>query len=50
MPQATMAAIAGLKWGQMYAASSAAVLPIIIFVMAIQKYLDRGLTLGAVKG
>jgi multiple sugar transport system permease protein len=39
-----------ISWGQMYAASSAAVLPIIIFVMAIQKYLVRGLTLGAVKG
>lgn len=39
-----------IKWGVMSAAGIVAMLPILIFAMAVQKYLVRGLSLGAVKG
>ncbi len=39
-----------IKWGVMSAAGVVAMLPILIFAMAVQKYLVRGLSLGAVKG
>jgi multiple sugar transport system permease protein len=39
-----------IKWGVMSAAASVAIVPILIFAMALQKYLVRGLSLGAVKG
>jgi multiple sugar transport system permease protein len=39
-----------IKWGIMSAAGVVAMLPILIFAMAVQKYLVRGLSLGAVKG
>lgn len=39
-----------IKWGVMSAAASAAMMPILIFALAVQRYLVRGLSLGAVKG
>ena len=39
-----------IKWGVMSAAGTVAMLPILIFALAVQKYLVRGLSLGAVKG
>ena len=39
-----------IKWGVMSAAGVVAMLPILIFALAMQKYLVRGLSLGAVKG
>ena len=39
-----------IKWGVMSAAASVAMIPILIFALALQKYLVRGLSLGAVKG
>ena len=39
-----------IKWGVMSAAAVVAMLPILIFAMAVQRYLVRGLSLGAVKG
>lgn len=39
-----------IKWGVMSAAGVVAMLPILVFAMAVQKYLVRGLSLGAVKG
>jgi multiple sugar transport system permease protein len=39
-----------IKWGVMSAAGVVAMLPILIFAMAVQRYLVRGLSLGAVKG
>jgi len=39
-----------IKWGVMSAAGVLAMLPILIFAMAVQRYLVRGLSLGAVKG
>lgn len=39
-----------IKWGVMSAAASVAVVPILVFALALQKYLVRGLSMGAVKG
>lgn len=39
-----------IKWGVMSAAASVAMLPILIFALSVQRYLVRGLSLGAVKG
>src|SRR5262249_2343122 len=38
------------KRGVMSAAASVALVPILVFALALQKYLVRGLSLGAVKG
>ncbi|MBL8156833.1 MAG: carbohydrate ABC transporter permease, partial [Anaerolineae bacterium] len=38
------------EWGLMSAAGTAAVVPVFIFVLFVQRYLIRGLTLGAVRG
>ena len=39
-----------IKWGVMSAAGVVAIVPILVFALAVQKYLVRGLSLGAVKG
>jgi multiple sugar transport system permease protein len=39
-----------IKWGVMSAAGVVAMTPILVFSMAVQRYLVRGLSLGAVKG
>lgn len=39
-----------IKWGIMSAAGVVAMIPILAFAMAVQRYLVRGLSLGAVKG
>ena len=39
-----------IKWGVMSAAGVVAMLPILIFALSVQRYLVRGLSLGAVKG
>jgi len=39
-----------IKWGVMSAAGVVAMIPILVFAMAVQRYLVRGLSLGAVKG
>jgi len=39
-----------IKWGVMSAAASVAIMPILVFALAMQKYLVRGLSMGAVKG
>ncbi len=39
-----------IKWGAMSAAGVVAMLPVFLFASAMQKYLVRGLSLGAVKG
>ena len=39
-----------IKWGVMSAAASVAIIPILVFALALQKYLVRGLSMGAVKG
>ncbi|MDR0598392.1 MAG: carbohydrate ABC transporter permease [Treponema sp.] len=42
--------VSGVKWGEMAATGVLAVLPVLIFAVAVQKYMIRGLTFGAVKG
>ena len=39
-----------IRWGAMSAAGSVAMLPVLVFAAAAQRYLVRGLSLGAVKG
>jgi len=39
-----------IKWGVMSAAGVVAMIPIMVFAMSVQRYLVRGLSLGAVKG
>ena len=41
---------AALDWGAMTAASIIAIIPMLIFALVAQKYIVKGLTLGAVKG
>ncbi|MEA3510435.1 MAG: carbohydrate ABC transporter permease [Actinomycetota bacterium] len=40
----------GILWGPLAAAASMAVIPTVILIMMLQKYIVRGLTMGAVKG
>lgn len=40
----------GIKWGAMSAAAVVAIIPILVFALSVQRYLVRGLSLGAVKG
>ena len=39
----------GIMWGEMTAAATIIIIPVIIFIMITQKYLVRGLTFGAIK-
>ncbi|HEU4387024.1 MAG TPA: carbohydrate ABC transporter permease, partial [Blastocatellia bacterium] len=39
-----------IRWGAMSAAGVTAIVPVLIFAFAVQRYLVRGLSLGAVKG
>ena len=39
-----------IKWGVMSAAGVVAMMPILVFALAMQRYLVRGLSLGSVKG
>lgn len=41
---------ASIAWGPMAAASIAAIAPMLIFAMIVQKYIVKGLTLGSLKG
>lgn len=40
----------GIQWGQMSAMSVIMIVPMILFALVVQRYLIRGITLGAVKG
>ena len=40
----------GIEWGAMSAAAVVAMIPILVFALSVQKFLVRGLSLGAVKG
>ena len=39
-----------IEWGAMSAAGVVAMIPILVFALAVQRYLVRGLSLGAIKG
>jgi len=40
----------GTEWGMVMAAGSLVLLPVIVFAISVQKYILRGMTMGAVKG
>jgi len=40
----------GAEWGPLFASSTIQLVPMLIFVWGVQKYLVKGLTMGAVKG
>lgn len=40
----------GIQWGPMAAMSTIMIIPMILFALSVQRYLLRGITLGAVKG
>lgn len=42
--------VSGVKWGEMAATGTLAVLPVLIFAIIVQKHMIRGLTFGSVKG
>ncbi|OAB60613.1 ABC transporter permease [Leptolyngbya valderiana BDU 20041] len=42
--------VEGVEWGVLFAASTLQLIPVLIFVIAAQKYLVAGLTAGATKG
>jgi multiple sugar transport system permease protein len=39
-----------LKWGQFMATGVVTIAPVLVFAIAVQRYLVRGITLGAIKG
>ena len=43
-------AVEGVQWGVLFAAASIQLLPILIFVLLVQKFIVTGLAAGAVKG
>ncbi|MBV9580303.1 MAG: carbohydrate ABC transporter permease [Chloroflexi bacterium] len=40
----------GIQWGPLSAVASVSILPMLLFALLLQKYLLKGLTMGAVKG
>lgn len=40
----------GVRWGEMAAGATVAIIPVLLFALLVQRYLVRGLTAGAVKG
>jgi multiple sugar transport system permease protein len=40
----------GLQWGPLCAAATVCVVPMVIFILLLQRYIVRGLTFGAVRG
>ena len=45
----TFTSVYGMNWGQMCAAATVIMAPVLIFVMFMQKYLIKGFTMGSVK-
>lgn len=43
-------ALEGVQWGVLFAAASVQLVPILVFVVVVQKFIITGLTAGAVKG
>jgi multiple sugar transport system permease protein len=45
-----LGSVEGVEWGTLFAASTVQLVPIVLFVIAAQRYLVAGLTAGSVKG
>lgn len=43
-------AVDGVEWGVLFAAATVQLIPILVFVIAVQKYVIAGLTAGSLKG
>jgi multiple sugar transport system permease protein len=42
--------LTGVDWGLLFAAASVQLVPVVVFVMLVQKFLIAGLTAGSLKG
>jgi len=45
-----MGSLTGVDWGLLFAAASVQLVPVVAFVILVQKYLIAGLTAGSIKG
>jgi multiple sugar transport system permease protein len=45
-----LSTVEGVDWGLLFAAATLQLLPIVVFVMAAQRYVVAGLAAGSVKG
>lgn len=45
-----MGSLTGVNWGLVFAAASVQLVPVVAFVILVQKYLIAGLTAGSIKG
>ncbi len=45
-----LGALDGVEWGVLFAGTMVQLVPVLVFVMALQRYVVSGLTLGAIKG
>ena len=45
-----LGALDGVEWGVLFAAATVQLLPILVFVIAVQKFVIAGMTAGSVKG
>lgn len=45
-----MGALDGIEWGVLFAASTVQLIPVLVFIVLVQRFLVAGLTAGAVKG
>lgn len=45
-----MGSLTGVNWGLVFAAASVQLVPLVAFVILVQKYLIAGLTAGSIKG
>jgi len=45
-----MSSLTGVDWGVLFAAVTIQIMPVVIFVWVVQRWLVSGLTAGAIKG
>jgi multiple sugar transport system permease protein len=45
-----LGALDGIEWGVLFAAATVQLLPILIFIVAVQKFVIAGMTAGSLKG
>ncbi len=45
-----LGALDGVEWGVLFAAATVQLLPVLVFVIAVQKFVIAGMTAGSVKG
>lgn len=45
-----LGSVTGVQWGPLLAAASLQLLPLLVFILLIQRFLVQGLTVGSTKG